>query len=261
MKILITGSSGFIGSVVAGRLAKSHTIVHYNKAAGDDIGDLERLTKKGKGCDAIIHLSALCAGRQDSIENPVEYFSVNTLGTMNVMLSASKNGIKKVIFSSTPHTMHPTTPYDLSKLQAEQWIKLFNELHGTKAQTLRIYHVYGKDEKRGVVKVFLERMKENKQLDVYGDGSQYFDFVNVKDVAKSIEMFIEKDYPLKEFYEIGTGRKTTINRLIQIISEQTGVKPRIKYLPGGEGANFVAKNPLPFEKMRIEDGIRELVSG
>ena len=261
MKIMITGSEGFIGSHVTRKLEKENKILHFNITDGQDVRDYENVRKLMKGCNVVIHLAAACKGRVDSVENPDEYFSTNVLGTFNILRSAVDNKVEKVIFATTTHALTPKTPYDLSKLQAEQWLRLFNKIYGIKAYALRFYHVYGEGERRGVVSSFIKKLKDGKEIDVFGDGNQTYDFVHVDDIANIVKMFVENDYLVKDSFEIGTGRQTTINQLVKIIAKELNVKPKIKQLPPREIdlKQSFAENPFGHTKISIENGIKNFI--
>lgn len=259
MKVLVTGSKGFIGRHVLSEL-EGHEVVGFNMRDGEDVRNYDKLKECAKGCDVIIHLSALCEGRRDSVKRPGEYLSINVGGTINVLRAAVHNKVRKVIFLSTPHAFDPKDPYGLSKSQAENWARLFRRLHGLNVFVLRSYHVYGEGERRGVVKVLIENIKNDGRVTVYGDGNQSFDFIHVDDLARIIKMFVDADHPERDYFEICTGKATSINDLIGMISEATGVKPNVEHMPARtEDVSCLPKVPFGHTKISLKDGIRRLV--
>ena len=141
MKIMITGSSGFIGGTLKKLMEKDHEIVSYDLKEELDILDVKKLEKKMKGCDSVVHLAALTSV-QDSLINPSKYYETNIVGTSNVFETAIKLGIKMVIYASSSAIYGATeSPYGASKFTNE----LLATVRKDKIRTIgfRFFNVYG----------------------------------------------------------------------------------------------------------------------
>ncbi len=257
MKILITGGKGFIGSHLVESLSKKHAIKIFDLKEGKDVRNFELLLEEAKDVEAIIHLAALCKA-SESIEIPLEYFSTNIIGTANVLEVARRLGIKKVIHASSA-AISSLTPYGISKKHAEELCKLYIKLYKMNVIILRIFNVYGERNDKGVIKEFLERIKNNLPLIVHGDGNFVRDYIHVKDVVKAIEIFIDNDYP-SGIYEIGTGVGTSVNELVEMLKEITKRKIEVKHVKSEKWIikKSVASKPFLSKTVNLKDGIKEI---
>ena len=216
-KVLITGGAGFIGSNVVKSLIKAgHEPVvlddlsygyHQNLFPGvefiqGDVRDDGVVDRAVKGCEVVFHLAA-SVGIKRSLDAPVTDSSINILGTLNILEAARKNGVRKVVYSSsvgifgepqTPstredHPQQPTSPYGISKLAAEKMCLVYNQLYDMQNVCLRYFNVYGPNQRYdaygGVIPIFSKRIMKRQPLTIYGDGLQTRDFINVRDVASA----------------------------------------------------------------------------
>ncbi len=260
MKYLITGGAGFIGSHIAQKLVAlgEQVIVFDNFSTGKkeniahiadkievvegDITDLEALTKATKGVDYIAHHAAQISVPK-SIENPQETMAVNGQGTLNVLMAAQKNGVKKITFASSsavygdtenlPVTeeepIKPLSPYAVSKALGEYYCQAYSHLHNLDVTVFRYFNVYGERQDpnspyAAAIPIFKKLASEGKPLKIFGDGSQTRDFVNVSDVADAnIKALCTKtdSFPVN----IGTGQAITINDLARLISANVVNEP------------------------------------
>ena len=259
MRILVTGSSGFIGSNLVRELSKDFKIVTFDlkNDKREDVRNLNYLLKKSKGCDAIVHLAALTSNLE-SLEKPHEYFTTNVIGTLNVLEVGRRLKIKKIINVSSSG-VGARTPYNFSKLLAEELCNFYSKKFKLKVISLRLFNVYGPGDKKSVIYKFIKGLKNNNPLIVYGDGKQVRDFIHVKDVIKVIKKLLEKDFSLG-IYEVGSGKGTSVRKLIKILEKITGKKPRIVYkkLPYEEIKYSVAKNTIVKNPIELEEGVLEL---
>lgn len=261
MKILVTGSKGFIGSHLIEELSKFHEIVTFDikDDKNEDVRNLDALIRKSKNCDAIVHLAALCLD-SESVEKPYDYYTTNLLGTLNVLETARKLGIKTVINASSAG-VGDRTPYSISKFHTEKLCDSFNKSYGLNTIILRIFNVYGKRNTKGVIQEFMKRLRENQPITVNNSGKQVRDYIHVKDVEKTIKNLLEDDYAFGT-YEVGTGVGTSVNQLVKILTEITGKKPLIKYkkLPYEEIMYSISKKSIVRNPIKLEDGLKELLN-
>jgi UDP-glucose 4-epimerase len=275
--VLVTGGAGFIGSnLVDMLLEKGHAVyVLDNLSTGrlenisehlessrlrfirGDIRDpLEnhlnpRTLGEGPLIEAIFHLAAR-VDVTSSFQAPLEDAKVNYLGTMNVLDYALRNGIKKVVFSSSAavygdaidlpvseaSVASPLSPYGLHKYSSEQLLSIYNDQYGMRNTSLRFFNVYGPRQDpsspySGVITKFLERATRGEPLTVFGDGDQTRDFIYVRDVATSIYAAYVRS--ARGTLNIATGTETSVNRLAQLILSVTGSGSQVVHSPARKG--------------------------
>ena len=183
----------------------------------------------------MFHLAAL-ARVQPSIEQPLPYHDVNVTGTHNLLVAASKAGVKKFVFSSsssvygnakTPtsetHLLNPISPYALHKLIGEQYCKLFSTLYNIDTVSLRYFNVYGdrmnlEGAYRLAIPIFASQIKEGKPCTINNDGNQRRDFTYVDDVTDANILVATEDKNFNgEVYNIGNGGNTSVNELVNMM--------------------------------------------
>lgn len=254
MKILITGGAGFIGSHVADRyLEAGHQVVIVdNLVTGKrenipqnaifyemDITD-ERITEifKKEKPEIVNHHAAQMDVRK-SVEDPIYDANVNVLGGLNILQNCVKYGVKKFIFASTGgaiygeqdyfpadenHPLRPLSPYGITKLTTEKYLYFYNQTYGLTSTILRYANVYGPRQnphgEAGVVAIFSERILENKQPIINGDGRQTRDYVYVGDVVQANQLALTGGN--NRIFNVGTGVETDVNNLFRRIVRFTG---------------------------------------
>lgn len=266
MKFLVTGGCGFIGSNIAqALLEKNHEVVVFDnfflgtesnieKIKKDismvkgDIRDYNALLAASKGVDVILHQAAASSSPMFK-ENLKDALSVNIEGTVNVLNSAKSNNVKRVVFASTSsiygnakpplkETMPvlPVNFYASSKLMKEHLAALFGVEYGLETVGLRYASIYGPHEESkskfaNLVSQFLWSMKKGEQPVIYGDGEQTRDFTYVKDVCQAnILAATTKKKMLGEIFNVGTGKATSLNVLVDILNRALGKNIRPKYV-------------------------------
>ena len=259
MKALVTGGAGFIGSNLVDRLldraemvvvvdnetANTHEEIYWNDGAINvkmDVND-KAFNNVVTNIDCIFHLAADISIPY-SIENPVATYANNVHGLLNVLETARKNDIRKVVFSSTAaiygltdkvgvetDTPDPLNPYSVSKLAGEQLMKMYHDLYGIQTVSLRYFNVYGPRQSNTgqyapVVGIFQKQKENNSALTIVGDGEQTRDFVHVHDVADANILLAESD--ATGVYNVGTGVEYSVNQIANMISDvQRNVPPRV----------------------------------
>jgi UDP-glucose 4-epimerase len=252
-KALVTGGAGFIGSHIAeemvkrgwqvtiiddlstGRMENIQRLLAHNSLSFllGSITDLPLLQAAFKGVDYVFHQAAI-PSVPSSIENPLATHEVNITGTLNVLLAARDNKVKKVVFASScaiygneptlpkkeDMPADPQSPYAVSKLTAEYYCSVFTNIFRLPTVCLRYFNVYGprqnpSSEYAAVIPKFIKVVTGGKAPTIYGDGEQTRDFVYVNDVVRANLLAAESD--ITGVFNIGTGEKISLNQLVQVI--------------------------------------------
>lgn len=292
--VLITGGAGFIGRHLAAHLTDvggyAVTVID-NESLGErsqldldkvrfiagDLRNRDEVDEAVAGQDAIVHLAA-DTRVMDSIENPVHNFENNVLGTFNLLESCRAQGVNRVVAASTggailgdvPPPVHeemapsPTSPYGASKLMLEGYLSAYSASFGIKGAALRFSNIYGTRSlhKGSVVAHFYKRILNDEPLVVYGDGSQARDFLFAGDLVKAIQAAIDSD--ATGAFQLGSGRPTTVNELLDIMRKVTGKDLDVRYEDFRDGEVRLtwcqvdkAREALGFEPVTdLEDGLR-----
>jgi len=263
MRALVTGGAGFIGSNVVKLLLDQNWEVRVidNLSSGyrcnlDGFpiefieGDIRDEASAAKACqdrDVVFHLAA-SVGRQRSLDNPQLDSSINLIGTINVLEGMVRNGVPKIIYSSsaaifgellTPsideyHPQNADSPYGVSKLAAEKMILAYSGIYGITGICLRYFNIYGVNQRfdlyGNVIPIFAQRIFSNEPITIYGDGEQTRDFVNVKDVARA-NYLAAVNGQASNVYNLGSGSSITINSLAEIMQAISRRDVGIQYAP------------------------------
>jgi UDP-glucose 4-epimerase len=282
MKVLVTGGAGFIGSHLVDRLVQEghEVIIVDNLATGKrrninraarfyklDIQSwrLERVFRNERP-NVVMHLAAQMDVRK-SVEDPMFDAQVNILGTLNVLQQAVRHGVRKVVFSSSggaiygeqemypapeSHVTNPLSPYGLSKLCGEHYLSYYQRISGLQVVSLRYANVYGPRQdpegEAGVVAIFLQKLLNNEQAVINGNGRQTRDFVFVEDVVEANLAMMGQE--TQGTYNVGTGVETSINDLFRILIQHTGSTCKEVHGPAKKGEQ--ARSVIDSAKLRQE---------
>lgn len=230
MRILITGSKGFVGKYLMKELA-NHEIIEYDKVLGNDILDSVELMKKMQGVQAVIHLAA--ALEEESKE---DLWKINVDGAWNVLESAKNSNVKKFIYLSSagvygsskqPITeltpTNPLTEYEKTKLEAEKICKQFQQ--EMNVIIIRSAMIFGPNK---YWKQIIELIQKNFPL--INGGKNFFQIVYVKDLAKAIVFLVEKNIQ-NETFLIAQEKAITLKTLYIMIQKQLHIHSTIKEMP------------------------------
>ncbi len=212
-----------------------------------DVRNAELIDKVVKGQDAVLHLAA-SVGNYRSIQYPIDDSQINIIGTLHILEAMRKYAVGKIVFSSSAgifgqlktlpidenHPVEPDSPYGASKLGAEKLCLSYSKLYGLDAIALRYFNVYGVNQRfdayGNVIPIFAHRMFNNKAVTIYGDGEQTRDFINVDDVVQANYKALWAD-GVSGAFNIASGTSITINHLIDLMKEVTGLEPHVQHGP------------------------------
>lgn len=303
-KILVIGGAGFVGSHIVDQLLEEPvgevvvldnfvrgTRENLESASADDrvtvvegsVLDRELLAELMQGTDYVFHLAALWL--YECVHEPRRAVEHNVVGTFNVVETAQKAGVKKVVYSSsasvygdalfTPmteeHPFNNRTMYGATKIAGEQFFRAFNEQHGLDYVGLRYMNVYGprmdyKGTYVSVIMKVLDKIDAGEPPVIFGDGSQAYDFVHVADVARANILSLKSDATDVNL-NVGTGVKTTIRELVDKLLEITGSDLEPDYRPQEEmfvthrvGSTELARELTGFRaEVPYAEGLRTVV--
>lgn len=305
-RFLVIGGAGFVGSHVVELLLlnKAKEVVIYDNffrgrmdnieeslkdprckifPHGGDILHKDILLKAMEGMDGVFHLAALWI--LQCHEYPQTAFDVNVQGTFNVIDAVIKSKVKKVVFSSSAsvygnaleipmteeHPYNNFTFYGASKIAGEHFFKSLGNRYGFDWVGLRYMNVYGpRQDYSGayiaVMHKILDRIDQGLCPQIYGDGTQEYDFVSVEDVATS-NLCAMKAPVSGECFNVGTGLGTSLKDLTRLLLKLTESNLEIEYLP--QQLSFVthrigstqkAETELGFKwKVNVEEGMKKLI--
>lgn len=266
-KILILGADGFIGS----NLAKSlHKEKKYRIFAFDIFKDgvsrnldcfdkdfqmiqgnflnREDLKKSLKGIDYVFHFISLTTPGS-SMNDPLIEIDTNIRGTVSLLELCVESNVKRIIFASSGGAIYgdqekesyhendmtePISPYGISKLTIEKFLKYFQKHYNLDSLILRYSNPYGPGQNivgsQGIIPIFLNLVGQNKPITIFGDGKNVRDYIYIDDLVNITKKIFDKKTK-QSIYNIGSGEKKNINEVIKVIEKVTNKIVKIKRLP------------------------------
>jgi nucleoside-diphosphate-sugar epimerase len=271
MRYVVTGGAGFIGSNTVDELVRrGHSVVVLDDlSAGKEenlaevrnkitfikgsITDMETLQKAMHQAEYVIHLAARTSVPR-SVKDPIETNRINIDGTLNVLVAARDNKVKRVVFAAsssaygeTPtlpkiETMQPQpiSPYGVTKYVGELYAQTFGRCYGLENVCLRYFNIFGPRQDpdspySGVLSRFAKAFLENDQPVIYGDGEQTRDFTFVDNAVQANLLACEAPVASGNTINIGTGASVSLNHTLQLLRQLTGKNLEVKYDPAREG--------------------------
>jgi UDP-glucose 4-epimerase len=306
-KLVVIGGAGLIGSHTVDQLLQEDVgeIVIYDNFCrgtrdnltaalkdprvkvfeiGGDICESDILAAALKGADGVFHFAALWL--LQCHEFPRSAFDVNIRGTFNVIEACVQQGVKRLVYSSSAsvygdameepmtedHPFNNTNFYGATKVAGEQMCRSFYHRYGLNYAGLRYMNVYGpRQDYRGayiaVIMKILDAIDDNKAPTIYGDGSQAYDFVYVGDCARANVLAMKAEV-VDRFYNVGTGVRTSIKELVEMVVELTQFRLAPRYEPAGLtfvknriGSPKRAQAELGFSsQVDLRDGLQKLIA-
>lgn len=307
-KVVVVGGAGLIGSHVVDQLIETDVgeIVIYDNfargrheniegalrdprvsifGAGGDILQSDILTDAFDGADGVFHLAALWL--LQCRDYPRAAFDVNVRGSFNVLEACLAAGVKRLVYSSSAsvygdaltepmtedHPFNNKNFYGATKIAGEAMARAFHHQHGLNLVGLRYMNVYGpRQDYRGayiaVIMKMLDAIDAGEAATVFGDGSEAFDFVAVEDCARA-NICAMRAESVDRFYNVGTGRRTSLKQLAEMICTLAGSRQEIRYAPRSTatlvrnriGCPKLAADEIGFTaEIALADGLRRLIT-
>ncbi len=296
MRFLITGAAGFLGTPLANRLVSDgHSVVGLDDlSTGDpdglspdvhlmrgDINDRPKLWTLLQGVDCVYHLAARVIV-PESILYPREYNIVNVGGTVTLMEAMRDVGVKRVVFISSgsiygnqrnqpmKETLRPQprSPYAVSKLAAEYYIRTIGELWKIETVVLRVFNAYGPEQRlppthAPVIPYCIKQALDNGTIVIHGAGNQTRDYVFVDDVVNAAVRASSVSDINRLIINVGSGKETSVNEIAKIVTELSATKPEIVHNPHHDSGPSrmcadisLAQRKLGYEpSVNLEEGI------
>ena len=301
MRILITGGLGQVGSYLGERFSENHEVMVLDnfsnnlkdpkfspdvKIIRDDLRNQKAVNELADETDVIIHTAAQISVNR-SIEDPIYDADNNINGTLNLLEAARRSDVKRFIYISSAavygkpkrlpideeHPTNPLSPYGLSKLTGERYTLLYYNLYGLPTVCVRPFNIFSPRQNpnspySGVITKFIERIRNNQNPIIFGDGNQTRDFVYIEDVVDAIFSAIENKRAVGELFNIGTGKPIRITELANMIIKVSNKNLEPAFAPAQVGeiresyADITkAKKVLGFTyKYTLEQGLKLCIS-
>jgi nucleoside-diphosphate-sugar epimerase len=296
---LVTGGGGFIGHHLVRRLlAAGHEVrVLDNFSTGrrerlegldvsiveGDLRSYERAHAAVRGTDVVFHLGALPSVPR-SVQDPLTTGAVNVEGTLNILLAARDENVRRVVFASSSsvygasstlpmseeHQPLPLSPYAVSKLAAENYCRAFNKVYGLETVSLRLFNVFGPGQDplsqyAAVVPRFIASFLSGVAPVIYGNGRQTRDFTYVADVVEAFMVASESALVSGEVFNICGGTETSLLELLDALCEVFESTAEAQFEPARPGEVSrsygdpakAARHVSWRAKWSLKDGLRE----
>ena len=271
MRYLVTGGAGFIGSNTVDELVRrGHGVVVLDDLSSGkednladvrskitfmkgSITDIEAVQKAMLQADYVIHLAARTSVPR-SVKDPVDTNRINVDGTLNVLVAARDNKVKRAVFaaSSSAYGDTPTlpksedmqpvpiSPYGVSKYVGELYAQTFGRCYGLENVCLRYFNIFGPRQDpdspySGVLSRFSAAFLDSTPPVVFGDGEQTRDFTYVENAVQANLLACEAPNVSGKTFNVGTGARFTLNQTLELLAKISGKKLEAKYEPPRDG--------------------------
>src|SRR6266852_3311980 len=271
MRYLVTGGAGFIGSNTVDELVRrGHSVVVLDDLSSGkednltevrskitlikgSITDLEVVQKAMHQAEYVIHLAARTSVPR-SVKDPIDTNRANVDGTLNVLVAARDNKVKRVVYAASssaygetatlPKTESmqpvPISPYGVAKYAGELYAYAFGRCYELETVSLRYFNIFGPRQDpdspySGVLSRFASAFLEDSEPVIYGDGEQTRDFTFVENAVQANLLACEAPNVSGKVFNVGTGGRTSLNKVLKALGKITGKTPEAKYEPARDG--------------------------
>jgi nucleoside-diphosphate-sugar epimerase len=303
MRVLVTGGGGFIGSHLVERLlheghrvrvidsfvtGQRENLAHLQDAelVEGDVQSFERVHNASRDCEVVLHQAALPSVPR-SIADPLMTNVVNVTGTLNVLLAARDNGVRRVVYASSSSVYganlalpkveslqpRPISPYAVSKLAAEGYCRAFSGVYGLESVVLRYFNIFGprqnpSSQYSAVVPRFILAALEGRRPTIFGDGEQSRDFTYVENVVDANLLAMSAPGAAGELFNVASGGRISLNEMVRTLGEIVGneitpvhAEPRTGDVEHSMADIGHARALLGYEpRVSFEDGLQRTVA-
>jgi len=258
MLVLVTGGAGFIGSnLVDALLHRGHAvrvldnfssgrrrnlagIEHEIELVEGDLRSYERVHHAVRRCEVVFHQGALPSVFR-SVQDPLTTSEINVGGTLNMLLNARDEGVRRLVFASSSSiygnapgfpqkegaTPMPLAPYAVSKLAAEQYCTVFTTVYGLETVSLRYFNIFGRhqdpaSEYSAVIPRFITAMREGRSPTIYGTGEQSRDFTHIDNVVAANLLAMDAPDAAGRVLNIACGTSHSLNDIVDVLNRLRG---------------------------------------
>lgn len=247
MKLVITGSRGFIGAATARAAeAAGHEVTHFDHTDGRDIRSMIDVHGVIYDADRVIHLAGVL-GTSELFESPHNAVNVNVHGALNIIRRCTDLGIGYTAISMPP--VFPSI-YTATKMCADRLASAYHQALGLRTSRVVAFNAYGVGQKHGpghpqkIIPTFATEAWANRPIPIWGDGEQTVDLIHVDDIAHVL--VAAASYNDDEVFDAGCGFPLTVNQVAEFVMDITGSTAGVKYMPmrtGEVATKIVAMNP------------------
>ena len=258
MLVLVTGGAGFIGSnLVDALLHRGHAVrvldnfssgrrrnlagvEHEIELVEGDLRSYERVHHAVRGCEVVLHQGALPSVYR-SVQDPLTTSEINVGGTLNVLLNARDEGVRRLVFASSSSIYGnapgfprkegamptPLAPYAVSKLAAEQYCTVFTTVYGLETVSLRYFNIFGRQQDpasqySAVIPRFIAAMREGRSPTIYGTGEQSRDFTHIENVVAANLLAMDAPDAAGHVLNIACGTSHSLNDIVAVLNRLLG---------------------------------------
>lgn len=265
MNILVTGGTGFIGAhLVEQLLAAGHSVAVLTTASANhpnlkavehqivwhrgSFGNRVLMDEITANIDVVVHL-AWTTVPKDASDNPIFDLESNVVGGLNLLDACVKNSVRRFIFVSTGgaiygtpqytplderHPLQPISAYGISKATFEHYLRFYCVNRGLHSLSFRISNAYGERQNltknQGVIGVWLQKIKNNEPIEIWGDGTVQRDYIYVRDIATALLRGISYS-GTETVFNLGSSTGYSLNQILATIAQVIGRSPQARYLP------------------------------